>query len=190
MSKPSIGPPSRMSSAFPCGTPSITSKRTASPRPLSAQRCASVPPIMPAPMSAIFFLAMSPQTKKPGRAQAREPEPSTLLPRPAGELLEGRYEVASVQRLLQQPQGIARQHRVQAAVGDEDGERVLQILRPPRKDLHRDHVFGARHRDRHALHLVAAGPPEEYLLRPGTREHDVEREARRKVHQGDDARPR
>src|SRR5438093_192558 len=36
----------------------MTSKRTTSPRPLSAQRCARVPPIIPAPTSAIFFLAI------------------------------------------------------------------------------------------------------------------------------------
>src|SRR5262249_54873293 len=53
-----MGPPSRRSSAFPCGMPSMTSKRTTSPRPFKAQRCARVPPIMPAPMSAIFLRAM------------------------------------------------------------------------------------------------------------------------------------
>src|SRR5262245_30645877 len=53
-----MGPPSRRSSALPCGIPSMTSKSTTSPRPFSAQRCASVPPIMPAPMSAIFFRGM------------------------------------------------------------------------------------------------------------------------------------
>src|SRR5437899_4751353 len=53
-----MGPPSSRSSAFPCGRPSITSKRTTSPRPFSAARCASVPPIIPAPMSAIFLRGM------------------------------------------------------------------------------------------------------------------------------------
>src|SRR5205809_2741360 len=53
-----MGPPSSRSSAFPCGSPSITSKRTTSPRPFKAQRCASVPPIMPAPISAIFLRGM------------------------------------------------------------------------------------------------------------------------------------
>src|SRR5262249_438045 len=59
-----MGPPSRRSSAFPCGMPSMTSKRTTSPRPFSAQRCASVPPIMPAPMSAIFLRAMRASKRK------------------------------------------------------------------------------------------------------------------------------
>src|SRR5262245_39392751 len=53
-----MGPPSTRSSAFPCGMPSMTSKSATSPSPFSAQRCASVPPIIPAPMSAIFFRAM------------------------------------------------------------------------------------------------------------------------------------
>src|SRR2546425_4293973 len=191
MSKPSIGPPSRMSRAFPCGSPSITSKSTTSPRPLSAQRCASVPPIMPAPMSAIFFLAMTwSQTKKPGPAQARASGRSILLLRPTGEILEGGHEVASVQSPLHETQGIAHQCLVEAAIRDEDGERVLHILRPPGQDLHHDHVLGARHRHRHAVHLVTAGPPEGHPLRPGPREDDVEWETRRQMHQGDDARPR
>src|SRR2546425_11166292 len=65
-----MGPPSSRSSAFPCGRPSITSKRTTSPRPLSAQRCASVPPIIPAPMSAIFLRAIVPSLGLPDAAGA------------------------------------------------------------------------------------------------------------------------
>ena len=48
------------SSALPCGTPSTMSNRTTSPSSFSAARCASVPPICPAPMRAIFLRAMSP----------------------------------------------------------------------------------------------------------------------------------
>src|SRR5881397_1827642 len=81
-----MGPPSSRSSAFPCGRPSITSKRTTSPRPLSAQRCANVPPIIPAPTSAIFLRGMGllkqkfRAGRKPGGASsgleppAREPK--------------------------------------------------------------------------------------------------------------------
>src|SRR5438067_5530972 len=47
-----------MSSALPSGMPSATSTRTMSPISLIPARCASVPPIMPAPMRAIFFRAM------------------------------------------------------------------------------------------------------------------------------------
>src|SRR6266849_5411059 len=61
-----MGPPSSRSSAFPCGMPSITSKRTTSPRPFKAQRWASVPPIIPAPMSAIFFRDMGLLKQKTG----------------------------------------------------------------------------------------------------------------------------
>src|SRR5437870_8769258 len=64
-----MGPPSSRSSAFPCGRPSITSKRTTSPRPFSAARCASVPPIIPAPMSAIFLRAMVTSLGLPGFAR-------------------------------------------------------------------------------------------------------------------------
>src|ERR1051325_4120026 len=44
--------------------PSMTSKSTTSPRPFSAQRCARVPPIIPAPMSATFFRGMAPLKPK------------------------------------------------------------------------------------------------------------------------------
>ena len=66
-SKPSIGPDSAMSSALPWGMPSAMSKSTTSPSSLSAARWASVPPICPAPISAIFDLAMpvSPDGAKP-----------------------------------------------------------------------------------------------------------------------------
>ena len=54
------GADSAMSSALPCGVPSAMSKSTTSPSSFSAARWASVPPICPAPISAIFGLAMSP----------------------------------------------------------------------------------------------------------------------------------
>src|SRR3954452_5584936 len=47
-----------MSSPLPCGTPSAMSKRITSPSSFRPARWASVPPICPAPMSAIFFRAM------------------------------------------------------------------------------------------------------------------------------------
>src|SRR5512132_440070 len=59
-SKPSTGPACERSSAFPCGKPSITSNNTTSPNPLSKQRWAMDPPILPAPISAIFFLVIIP----------------------------------------------------------------------------------------------------------------------------------
>src|SRR5262245_16840400 len=58
-SKPSTGPACERSSAFPWGKPSITSKRTTSPNPLSKARWAMDPPILPAPINAIFFLAIT-----------------------------------------------------------------------------------------------------------------------------------
>src|ERR1700758_3798463 len=50
--------PWTMSSALPCGTPSTTSTRTMSPSSLSPARSAKVPPICPAPISAILLRAM------------------------------------------------------------------------------------------------------------------------------------
>src|ERR1700730_11126075 len=47
-----------MSSALPCGTPSTTSTRRMSPSSFSPARSASVPPICPAPISAILLRAM------------------------------------------------------------------------------------------------------------------------------------
>src|SRR5215470_2869992 len=47
-----------MSSAFPCGTPSTTSTSVTSPSSLSPARSARVPPICPAPISAILLRAM------------------------------------------------------------------------------------------------------------------------------------
>src|ERR1700732_3115940 len=47
-----------MSSALPCGTPSTTSTRRMSPSSFSPARSASVPPICPAPISAILLCAM------------------------------------------------------------------------------------------------------------------------------------
>src|SRR5690606_9038346 len=47
-----------MSSALPCGTPSTTSNRITSPSSSRAAMWASVPPIMPEPMRAIFARAM------------------------------------------------------------------------------------------------------------------------------------
>src|SRR6202011_5297249 len=47
-----------MSSALPCGTPSTTSTSLMSPSCLSPARRARVPPICPAPISAILLRAM------------------------------------------------------------------------------------------------------------------------------------
>src|ERR1051326_2396174 len=47
-----------MSSAFPCGTPSTMSNSTTSPNSLSPANRASVPPIWPAPTSAILLRAI------------------------------------------------------------------------------------------------------------------------------------
>src|SRR3954451_25375836 len=47
-----------MSSPLPCGTPSAMSKRTTSPSSFRPTRWASVPPICPAPISAILLRAI------------------------------------------------------------------------------------------------------------------------------------
>src|SRR6478752_9535877 len=47
-----------ISSAFPCGIPSMTSNMTTSPSSFSPMRWASVPPIWPAPINAILLRAM------------------------------------------------------------------------------------------------------------------------------------
>src|SRR5271168_380966 len=57
-SYPSIAEPWTMSSALPCGTPSTTSTRRTSPSSLRPARSARVPPICPAPISAILLRAM------------------------------------------------------------------------------------------------------------------------------------
>ncbi len=62
--KPSTGPDWLRSSALPCGTPSTMSNRTTSPSSFIAARCASVPPICPAPTRAIFLRAMSPKSSE------------------------------------------------------------------------------------------------------------------------------
>src|SRR3990170_4192196 len=59
----SIGVSCARSSRLPCGTPSTMSKSTTSPsflRPISSAR---VPPILPAPMSAIFRRAIMPRLR-------------------------------------------------------------------------------------------------------------------------------
>ena len=57
-SKSLTGEDCAMSSALPCGTPSTMSNRTTSPSCLRPMRWASVPPIWPAPIKAIFLRAM------------------------------------------------------------------------------------------------------------------------------------
>src|SRR5579863_7000937 len=47
-----------MSRPLPCGTPSMTSKRTMSPSSFKPESNASVPPICPAPTSAILLRAI------------------------------------------------------------------------------------------------------------------------------------
>src|SRR5579863_3779423 len=47
-----------MSRPLPCGTPSMTSKRTMSPSSFKPESKASVPPICPAPTSAILLRAI------------------------------------------------------------------------------------------------------------------------------------
>src|SRR5438046_2496836 len=53
-----MGEPCTMSSALPCGTPSTTSNITTSPSSLRPASKAKVPPIWPAPTSAILLRAM------------------------------------------------------------------------------------------------------------------------------------
>src|ERR1700761_9387350 len=60
-----------MSSALPCGTPSTTSTRRTSPSSLSPARSARVPPICPAPISAILLRAMPMPFVCGARASAR-----------------------------------------------------------------------------------------------------------------------
>src|ERR1700730_3574905 len=60
-----------MSSALPCGTPSTTSTRRMSPSSFSPARSASVPPICPAPISAILLRAMPIPFVWGGGAQSR-----------------------------------------------------------------------------------------------------------------------
>ena len=57
-SKPSTAPLCIMSSDLPAGMPSATSNRTTSPSSFRPMRWARVPPIIPAPMSAILVRAM------------------------------------------------------------------------------------------------------------------------------------
>src|SRR6266542_784948 len=57
-SKPSTGEDWARSSALPCGMPSAMSNSTTSPSCFSPMRCASVPPIWPAPINAILLRAM------------------------------------------------------------------------------------------------------------------------------------
>src|SRR5437763_7735995 len=60
-----------MSSAFPCGTPSTMSNSTTSPNSLSPANKANVPPIWPAPTSAILLRAIGKFLAKRGRARRR-----------------------------------------------------------------------------------------------------------------------
>lgn len=55
----SIGDDSVMSSALPCGIPSLTSSKITSPSSLSAIIWARVPPMFPAPIKDIFFFVLS-----------------------------------------------------------------------------------------------------------------------------------
>src|SRR5881628_2465650 len=57
-SKPSIGPACDKSSAFPCGSPSMTSNMTTSPSPFNSAKWAIEPPMLPAPIKAIFLRAI------------------------------------------------------------------------------------------------------------------------------------
>src|SRR5436309_1195328 len=57
-SKPSIGPACDKSSAFPCGSPSMTSNMTTSPSPFNSDKWAIEPPMLPAPIKAIFLRAI------------------------------------------------------------------------------------------------------------------------------------
>src|SRR5260370_42675690 len=65
-----------MSSALPCGTPSTTSNSTTSPSSFRPASKAKVPPIWPAPISAIFLRAMGMSSSWGG-----ERETARVLPR-------------------------------------------------------------------------------------------------------------
>src|SRR5579864_7395896 len=75
-----------MSSALPCGTPSTTSNSTTSPSSLRPASSASVPPIWPAPISAILLRAMAFLLRAGRRASYRDlaeaatPEPGGAAP--------------------------------------------------------------------------------------------------------------
>ena len=75
-----------MSSALPCGTPSTMSNSTTSPSSLRPARWARVPPIWPAPMSAILLRAMS----DPSPLRVDVQERPRAMPGPARPLARGR----------------------------------------------------------------------------------------------------
>src|SRR5258705_664524 len=56
----SIGIACSRSSAFPCGTPSITSSKTTSANSFAAIQCAAVAPTLPEPTTVTFFRIPSP----------------------------------------------------------------------------------------------------------------------------------
>ena len=127
----------RRSSALPCGTPSTTSNRTMSPRPLSAARCASVPPMLPAPISAIFLRAIqsfsvmlrtigTPRRRIGARGQPLKPCITTYCDNgsqyaisqaavPLGEILFGPHLLQPADRALELEPAVARRIELRRA---------------------------------------------------------------------------
>src|SRR5437588_13077885 len=77
-----------MSSAFPCGTPSTMSNSTTSPSSLTPASSARVPPIWPAPISAILLRAISNSLVRGG--ETARVLPRITAPGKAGAALAGR----------------------------------------------------------------------------------------------------
>src|SRR5687768_6033891 len=74
-----------MSSAFPSGIPSAMSNRTISPSSRIAAKWASVPPIIPAPISAILRRAMKPVLSSAWSGPRRDRRSDVRASRPAEE---------------------------------------------------------------------------------------------------------
>src|SRR3990172_5903269 len=93
-SNPSTGPACERSSALPWGRPSITSNKTTSPKPLSKQRWAIEPPILPAPISAIFFRAIISSTPLESKYSPKTPQHSALVTQHSSHIRDNRVAEA------------------------------------------------------------------------------------------------
>src|SRR3989454_5314778 len=118
VSNPSIGADSYWSSAFPCGTPSITSTRTTVRAScFSARRWAAVAPTLPAPTT-LILLSMQ------GSRGGSSPSPGVHLAVGVGAQGRERVQGAALphgQALLGAAVGAAAPRR-----GDERGERFVR----------------------------------------------------------------